>query len=169
MPRMSRKPKQLADNRSFSMRLITLAVTVLVVAYLMRGLVRLGFLSDNGGWQDSEFDAAASRFQSHVVLARTEWLRTGRAAPEVTLTLADDRAITVPMNAHGWPAIQPESERGCLEIWQRLAEAGELRRRLTAELLEDNGQVFCRFTYHGETRFDYAARSGQVRHHPRSR
>lgn len=170
-------PLQLRRS-SLGTRLFVVIASLLIVGVLMRMLAQHVWLNNIGGWQDSEFDAAASRFQSHVMLAHVEWIRLGEPA-QVSLNVRGDELVTVPMGSNGWPVITGTEQRSsaaaadllgaefCYGIWVILAEPGNLRRKLTAEYETAGPRSFCYFYYDGVLRFRYQPSNGQIYHEPK--
>jgi len=153
----------------FSMILIGILITMIVVTFMMRQLTTMSVPSDEnaGGWRDAEFDSAASRFQSHVVLVRTETFRA-RGVERVSLETSTGEQTRVWVNRSGWPEATQQgtnSNDDCMTLWQQLAEPGEIRRTMEARLIEQGGDRLCRYSYAGKPKFDYRMATGQVVHH----
>lgn len=143
--------------------------SMVIVAVLMRNASVQMWSDDSGGWRDAEFDAAASRFQTHVMLAHVEWIR--QSSPDhVVLEVRGDTYTTVPMGQNGWPIGQQGEESGdglCRSVWELLAEPGDMRKSLRVEWSSEGNRNFCMFYYDDVLRFRYQPSNGQIYHEPK--
>ena len=166
------------NQASVVIRLVVVLLSFTVVLILMTQLAKHLWLNQTGGWQDSEFDAATSRFQAHIMLAHVEWIRLNKPNT-VSLEVRGNKFLTVPMAANGWPGIQfrvPSTADECLALWVLLAEPGNMRRPLSVEhrssmlhsepsgARQSTEKNFCYFYYNGEARFRYQPSNGQIYH-----
>ncbi|MCH8501223.1 MAG: hypothetical protein LAT77_04825 [Aliidiomarina sp.] len=150
-------------------RLIILLLSLMIIGLLTRVFLQHLWLPERGGWKDAEFNAAVHRFQSHVMLAHVEWIRHGEPR-YVQLESSDGTSLQIKMNAAGWPEVarvSDDPQNPCELVWLQLAELGQLRQQLSAEVIlaEDEGRVAeCWFYYGSELRFRYRVGNGQVQH-----
>lgn len=162
--------RKLDDTKtSQGRRLVIVLLSLVIIGLLVRILLQHLWLPQHGGWKDAEFNAAVYRFQSHVMLAHVEWIRLGEPG-YISLASRDGSSLQVKMNAAGWPDVVRSSDdtlNPCEFVWLQLAEPGQLRQKLSAEVIysADQGQVTeCWFYYDSELRFRYRVANGQVYH-----
>ncbi|MCH8492834.1 MAG: hypothetical protein LAT53_06345 [Idiomarina sp.] len=174
-----RNPEKLGNERKAALgtRLLVAIASIMIVGLLMRGGLQNMWLNNVGGWQDTEFDAAASRFQSYVMLAHVEWIRLGEPR-QVSLEVSGDSFVEVPMGRSGWPVAKPGQEitelsnaeqqnEFCLQVWKTLGAAESLQKTLQAEYAVEGARGFCYFYYDGVLRFRYQPSNGQIYHEPK--
>ncbi|EGN74902.1 hypothetical protein A28LD_1919 [Idiomarina sp. A28L] len=151
---------------------VALAISIaslIVVAVLMRSASLQMWSDHTGGWRDAEFDAAASRFQTHVMLAHVEWIRQSQPA-DVVLEVRGDTYTIVPMGKNGWPVGENGETTGnelCRSVWELLAEPGDMRKDLRTEWAVEGNRGFCKFYYDNILRFRYQPSNGQIYHEPK--
>ncbi|WP_194756220.1 hypothetical protein [Aliidiomarina indica] len=163
-----RRDKKIYDR---NMRVGMILVTVLISMTLVGLFTRQASVEMNPdtivGWREVEFDSAANRFQTRIMLARLEWLRL-QGPEQIRFEFESGAPITIPMQANGWPASPDGSTRGvsfCRGIWDMLASADSMRDPLRIEWHATNNQLYCRYSYGGMVRFDYYPETGHIVHH----
>ncbi|RUO23465.1 hypothetical protein CWE08_02125 [Aliidiomarina iranensis] len=155
-----------STSSTLGIALIISLASMVVVGVLMRGALMNMFSEDTAGWRETEFDAAASRFQTHVMLAHVEWIRLSEPS-QVALEVRGDTFTQVPMGANGWPVGRNGEVSGngmCQDIWELLAEPGTMRGSMRTEWAEQGNRAFCEFYYDGTLRFRYQPSNGQIYH-----
>ncbi|RUO37601.1 hypothetical protein CWE13_06510 [Aliidiomarina shirensis] len=160
-----------SSSSTLGIALIISLVSMVVVGVLMRGASVNMFSEDTAGWRDTEFDAAASRFQTHVMLAHVEWIRLSEPR-QVALEVRGDTFTEIPMGENGWPIGRNGERTGnamCQDIWELLAEPGDMRRAMNTAWAQHRNQWFCEFYYDGSLRFRYQPSNGQIYHEPKPR
>lgn len=171
--RMEKIARQRRDKSIYdrNMRIGMILVTVLISMTLVGLFTRQASVEMNPdtviGWREVEFDSAANRFQTRIMLARLEWIRLQGPA-SVRFEFDSGAPITIPMQGNGWPASPDGSVTGvsfCRGLWDMLASAESMRESVQVEWQARDSQLYCRYSYGGVVRFDYYPQTGHIVHH----
>ena len=135
-----------------SFRSLLQNLVVIISVFVLSGVALWIWFApgEHSGWQEAKRDMELRRFNDSLLLARAEWMREGKPQ-QISLNISGSKQ-SIQMNSKGWPAV----EQGCVELWQRLADAPS---QLTGSI---EGQT-CLFRIEQKLWQEYNAETGQIR------
>ncbi|RTE86387.1 MULTISPECIES: hypothetical protein [Gammaproteobacteria] len=164
---------QASSGRASQRTLLVWIVSGILVA-IFASVFLYNLFKDDVDWKAAEFEMATKRFEEHLMLARVEWMRTGRPA-EVGLLYADwDRhgrpvepisgSVRVLMSKDGWPLARASRAEGCAELWYLLARTEPLEEELDIRYHYDGDRELdvCEFYFRDVLKFTFYPENGRV-------
>lgn len=167
IPKFDGSSSERSVQRGMLIGIISCVLVVIFVGYFLRII-----FSDESEWKVAEFEQATKTFEENIMLARVEWMRSGRPA-EIELLYAEwnqmgrpedpiSGSVRVLMSRDGWPLAGSSGAEGCSELWYLLARTDAMDESMDISYHQQVRTEYCEFYFLDKLRFTFYPANGRV-------